>query len=229
MIRGPGAAAAHGQPIYDLDMAFADGTHRPLRGAAKSRMTRDLRVNRLPDFIGLACCLCLGFITLGSTAAQAAPVVPVVNGRMVLETDGAHPGSAVKAAVVAEIAPGYHINDHAPSLDYLIPTEVKLDPTKPVSIGRAVYPKGVPRKFEFLDTPISVYQGKLLIGVLVRVDANAAPGVYTLKGALNYQACNEHACLPPASLPLTLAVKVIAPGESFRHVHSDVFTGIKFN
>lgn len=166
-------------------------------------------------------------ISTSSPAAGAA--IAVVNGRMVLETDGAHLGSTVRAAVVAEIAPGYHINDHVPSLNYLIPTEVKLDPAKPVSVSRAVYPKGALRKFAFLDTPISVYEGKLTVGVLLKVEAGAAPGLYSLAGALHYQACNEQACLPPASLPLTLAVKVVPPGESLRRVNSDVFTGIKFN
>ena len=166
---------------------------------------------------------------VGTSSARAGAAAPVVSGRTVLETDAAHPGSTVKAAVVAEIAPGYHINDHVPSLDYLIPTEVKLDAAKPVSVSRAVYPKGVPRKFAFLDTPISVYEGKLSIGVLLKVEAGAAPGIYTLTGSLRYQACNERACLPPATVPLTLVVRVAPPGASLRRLNSDVFTRIKFN
>src|SRR2546426_8891615 len=51
----------------------------------------------------------------------------VVEARVVTATEAAHPGTSVKVAVVAEIAPGFHINDHKPTLDYLIPTELKLD------------------------------------------------------------------------------------------------------
>jgi DsbC/DsbD-like thiol-disulfide interchange protein len=189
-------------------------------------MIRKFRANRLSHFFRLACALSLGLI---SGAAVSVAAAPVVAGRMVLETDAAHAGSAVKAAVAAEVVPGYHINDHVPSLDYLIPTEVKFDAAKPISVGPAMYPKGVPRKFQFLDTPISVYEGKLVVGMLVKVEGSAAPGVYTLKGALSYQACNEHACLPPARLPLTLAIKVVPRSESLQRVNSDVFTGIKFN
>jgi Thiol:disulfide interchange protein DsbD, N-terminal len=196
------------------------------RVALRIKMIRNFRANRLSHFFRLACALLLGLIGAVAVSAGAAPVV---TGRMVLETDGAHAGSAVKAAVAAEVAPGYHINDHVPSLDYLIPTEVKLDAVKPISIGPAIYPKGVPQKFAFLDTPISVYQGKLVVGMLVKVDGGAAPGIYTLKGALSYQACNEQACLPPARLPLTLAVKVVPRSERLKRVNSDVFTGIKFN
>jgi Disulphide bond corrector protein DsbC len=165
----------------------------------------------------------------GAGVPVAAQSAAVVTGGMVLETDGAHAGSPARAAVVAEVASGYHINDHVPSLDYLIPTELKLEVAVPLGLGAVVYPKGAPRKFEFLDVPISVYEGKLVVGALVNVAANARPGVYALKGALNYQACNDHACLPPASLPLTLTVKVVPRSVGLKRVNLDVFRGIKFN
>ncbi|HEY6292059.1 MAG TPA: protein-disulfide reductase DsbD domain-containing protein [Terriglobia bacterium] len=167
---------------------------------------------------------------LTATVVLAAPQSPtVVSGHLVLEMDGAHAGSTVKAAVVAQVAPGYHINAHVPSLDYLIPTELKLEPVPPLALGPVVYPKGKPEKFAFLDQPISVYEGRLLVIAPLKVAASAEAGVYTLKGVLNYQACNDHACLPPASLPLSLAVKVVPNSESLKRVNSDVFTGIKPN
>ena len=164
--------------------------------------------------------------TLGMAQAQS---TPVVSGHMVLDSDGAHAGSSVKVAVVVEVASGYHINDHVPSLDYLIPTELKLQAAEPLSLGSISYPKGSPVKFSFLDTPISVYQGKLLVGATVKVAAGAKPGAYNLKGTLNYQACNDHACLAPTSLPLALTVNVVSRGEAIKHVNSDVFSAIKFN
>jgi DsbC/DsbD-like thiol-disulfide interchange protein len=164
--------------------------------------------------------------TLATAQVQS---TPVVSGHLVLNTDAAHAGSAIRSAVVAEVAPGYHINDHVPSLDYLIPTELKLDVVEPLSLASTVYPKGSPEKFSFLDTPISVYQGKLLVGATVKVAADAKPGDYNLKGTLRYQACNDHACLPPTSLPLALTVKVVPRSEALKHVNSDVFSAIKFN
>jgi DsbC/DsbD-like thiol-disulfide interchange protein len=148
---------------------------------------------------------------------------------MVLDRDGAHAGSSVKAAVVAEVAAGYHINDHVPSLDYLIPTELKLQAQEPLSLGSVSYPKGSPEKFSFLDAPISVYQGKLLVGATLKVAAGAKPGAYTLKGTLNYQACNDHACLPPTSLPLALTVNVVPRSEATKQLNADVFSAVKFN
>jgi DsbC/DsbD-like thiol-disulfide interchange protein len=168
--------------------------------------------------------LCACTIAMGQVQST-----PVVSGHMVLDTDGAHAGSSVKAAVVAEVSAGYHINDHVPSLDYLIPTEIKLQLAEPLGLGSIVYPKGSPEKFSFLDTPISVYQGKLLVGATLKVAADAKPGTYSLKGTLNYQACNDHACLPPTSLPLALTVKVVPRSEAVKHVNSDVFSALKLN
>jgi thioredoxin:protein disulfide reductase len=170
-----------------------------------------------------------GLVLVFLCATAQGQSAPVVSGRMVLDTDAVHPGSVAKAAVVAEVASGYHINDHVPSLDYLIPTELKLEPTPPVEPARATYPKGTLRKFPFLDQPISVYEGKLIIGQSLKVAADAHPGNYQLKGELEYQACNDHACLPPTKLPVSLEFKVVPRSESLKHINSDVFTALKLN
>lgn len=152
----------------------------------------------------------------------------VVEARMLLATDAARVGSTTQAAVVAQIAPGYHVNDHEPTLDYLIPTELKLEPSKRVSVAKVVYPKGQLKKFAFSDTQLSVYEGTLEVGALLKIARTTQPGTYTLKGKLAYQACNDHACLPPRSVPLTLPVKVVSRGASVKRINGDVFDRINF-
>jgi thiol:disulfide interchange protein DsbD len=153
----------------------------------------------------------------------------VVEARMILATDGVRAGSTAKAAVVAEISPGFHINDNKPTLDYLIPTELKLEPVKEVTVTKVVYPKGDLKSFAFSDSKLSVYEGTLEVGALLAVSRSAKPGTYTLKGKLAYQACNDHACLPPTGVPVTLEVKVVPRGASLKSVNADVFARIKFN
>lgn len=160
-------------------------------------------------------------------AAQNRP--PVVQARMVLATDAVHPGSSAKAAVVAEIAPGFHINDHQPTLDYLIPTELKLDPSPRLAVAKLVYPKGELKTFAFSDTRLSVYQGTVEVGALVKV-ARAAPlGSYTLKGKFHYQACNDHACLPPTSVPVELTLKVVPRDVPLKPANAELLRQIKFD
>jgi len=162
-------------------------------------------------------------VCLISGAALGQNTPPVVDAHALLSTDAAHPGSTVKAAVEARIASGYHINDHHPSLDYLIPTELKLEPTKQVEIEKVVYPKGEAKKFAFADAPLSVYEGTLVVGAKLKVAPTVPPGSYALKGKLTYQACNDHACLPPASVPVALALKVVDKRIPLKRVNADVF------
>ena len=153
---------------------------------------------------------------------------PVVEARAVMATDAAHANSAVKLAVLAQVAAGYHINDHKPSLDYLIPTELKVDPSDLFTVKNVVYPKGTPKKFEFSDVPLSVYEGPLVVGALLQAGKAVPAGTYALKGKFAYQACNDHACLPPTSVPLTVTIKIVPGNVPLKPVESNVFQRIKF-
>jgi hypothetical protein len=167
-------------------------------------------------------------LVLTATAAYAQAPGEVVKAKVTMATPVAHPDSVVRAAVMVEVVPGYHINDHHPTLDYLIPTEVKLEPSQYVMVKDITYPKGEMRKFAFSDGLLSVYEGTFRVDVALQlgiqlpagVDARlqrthkVPPGEYEVKGKLAYQACNDHACLPPASVPLLFSFKVVRPGAS---------------
>lgn len=152
----------------------------------------------------------------------------IVEVRALLATDATHPGSTAKAAVVAQIAPGYHINDHKPSLEYLIPTELKLDASKHVNLEGVSFPNGSLKKLAFSDSPLSVYEGRLVVGALLKVAKGAQPGAYKLEGKFSYQACNDHACLPPASIPLALTVRIVSASVPLKRQNADVFNKLKF-
>jgi thioredoxin:protein disulfide reductase len=179
------------------------------------------------SFRNVSALLC-GLLTFALAARSTPPLAaqvdaPVVEARMVLATDAVHPGSPAQAAVVAQIASGYHINDHKPSLDYLIPTELKLEPDKLVEVTKIDYPKGELVKLAFSDSPLSVYQGRIVVGTALKVAPSTTPGSYTVKGKFAYQACNDHACLPPTSVPVTLNVKVVGREVPVKAVNTDVF------
>jgi len=175
--------------------------------------------------IGLS--LVVACLLAGVARAQNSP--QVVEVRTVQATEGVRPGSTLKVAAVARIASGFHINDHKPTLDYLIPTEWKLESTKQVSVDKVVYPKGQLKKFAFSDLQLSVYQDTLAVGVLLKVPRATRPGTYALRGQFHYQACNDHACLPPKSVPLSLAVKVVRRSTPLKRVNADVFDAIQFD
>jgi len=163
-------------------------------------------------------------ILFGVAACWAGETAPqIVAARAVLDADAAHPGSTVQVAVVAEIAPGYHINDHKPTLEYLIPSELKLEASPEVAVQDVIYPHGKLMKFAFEDKSLSVYEGTLVVKAVLKVARNTPPGTYTLKGKLAYQACNDRACLPPTSAPVEFAVKVVGAGVPVKHLNEDIF------
>jgi DsbC/DsbD-like thiol-disulfide interchange protein len=156
------------------------------------------------------------FVCLAAAVAWAQAPEQVVKAKVTMASAVARPDSIVRAAVVVEVLPGYHINDHHPSLDYLIPTEVKLEPSKQVTVNDITYPKGELKKFAFSDAPLSVYEGAIRVDVALQLEHKTLPGNYDVKGQLRYQACNDHACLPPASVPLLFSFKVVRRGASVR-------------
>ncbi len=171
--------------------------------------------------------LVAAFAFSGSSLAQS--TVPVVEVKTAIGADGVRPGSNLKVAALASIAPGFHINDHKPTLDYLIPTDWKIEPSGQVSVEKLVYPKGQMKKFAFSDMQLSVYEGALTVGALLKVDRKARLGTYTLRGKFNYQACNDHACLPPKSVPVNLVVKVVGRGAPVKRTNADVFNNVQLD
>jgi DsbC/DsbD-like thiol-disulfide interchange protein len=153
---------------------------------------------------------------LAAQAAWAQAPGQVVKAKVTMATPVVRPDSLVRAVVVVEVLPGYHINDHHPSLDYLIPTEVKLEPSKQVTVKDIIYPKGELKKFAFSDALLSVYEGTVQVDVVLQLERTTLPGNYEVKGRLAYQACNDHACLPPTSAPLLFSFKVARRGASVR-------------
>jgi len=172
--------------------------------------------------------LLAGVMWLVALGALAQSSKHVVAAKTVLAAEGVAPGSTLQAAAVGEIAAGYHINDHKPTMEYLIPTEWKLDGTKDIGIEKMAYPKGELKSFAFSKEKLSVYEGTFTIGALLKVARSAKPGTYILKGDFKYQACNDHACLPPKSLPLNLTVKVVRRGAPVKRVNAEVFRNVRF-
>jgi thioredoxin:protein disulfide reductase len=156
------------------------------------------------------CCL------LALSAATGFAGEPVVNATVTMASPTASPNTVVHAAVVVDVAQGYHINDHRPTLNYLIPTELKMELGKQVFVKDVTYPRGEAVRLAFSDVPLSVYQGSVRIDVALQVDRMTPAGNYTVKGDLVYQACNDHACLPPGKVPLTFTFKVVRRGAALR-------------
>lgn len=133
-------------------------------------------------------------------------------------------GRPFEIAVVAKISPGFHVNAHEPSEEYLIPTKVTADLPPGVVLVETVYPRGVMRVFRFSKMPLRVYETSFTVRMKFRADAAAPLGAQKIGLTVGYQACNQDACLPPTKIPATAELEIAAVGAPARPANTDIFS-----
>jgi thioredoxin:protein disulfide reductase len=137
-------------------------------------------------------------------------------------------GHEMQFAVVLKIREGYHINARKPTLEYLIPTDLKMEATTEFQPGDVVYPGGKLKTFAFAKTqPLNVYQGTVILRLPIQVAADAPTGEQHFPLKLRYQACSNEICLPPVTVSVDAAVNVTASAASAKPVHSELFPAAK--
>lgn len=168
--------------------------------------------------------VCAAFTLVAS--AQVTSSKDTVTVSAVTDHSGVAPGGHLRAAVVIDVHEGWHTNSHTPLDKYLIATTLKLEPLDGVTAGEYLYPPGEKVKLAFSQELVSVYQGKVAIGVPLTVDGSANAGVVVLKGSLRIQACNDKTCLAPSNIPVEVPIKILAEGETATPQNQELFATI---
>ncbi len=118
------------------------------------------------------------------------------------------PGGHGTLTVTLSMAPGYHINAHAPNDPSLIPTSLTAASAGAV-FGAARYPAAKSIKVSYSPKPILVYEGKTTVQVPFTVSKAAKHGKkFAVTGTLSFQGCNQSSCFAPTSLPVHATVGV---------------------
>jgi len=112
-------------------------------------------------------------------------------------------GKLTNLALHFRIAPGLHINSNAPKDEFLIPTTFSIPEGMGVKLEGATYPAGTEMTLP-LDpgTKLSVYSGDFILQT--RIVASA--GNHLVEARLRYQACDNHACMPPKTIPVAIDI-----------------------
>jgi thiol:disulfide interchange protein len=116
-------------------------------------------------------------------------------------------GKASRASVVLSIPAGLHVNSAHPNSEYAIPTKVKATSNN-ARIGTVSYPRGTDRRFNFSESTINVYEGRVAFGFNVTVPAGFKGDSISVRVAVKYQACTEEVCYPPKTKEITLTARV---------------------
>ena len=142
---------------------------------------------------------------LAVTPPQSAPNISVSGS---LSPDQVQRGRTVKGTVVMEIPSGFHVNSNRPLEKFLIPTQLKIEAPKGLTVGVVSYPRAVLRQFKFSKNRVSVYEGRATMSFTVRVPPSFQSGTSQLKARLRFQSCNDEVCFPPQSREVDLRLKV---------------------
>lgn len=130
-------------------------------------------------------------------------------------------GHEFQIAVVLKIRDGYHINARKPTLDYLIPTDLKVDLPPGFKASEVSYPDGTLRSFSFSKTEkLNVYTGTVILRLGVTALPDAPFGAQHIPLKLRYQACSESVCLPPVKQDVDTAFAVATTGKT---AHEEFF------
>ncbi len=132
-------------------------------------------------------------------------------------------GSDFQATVKVRIADGWHVNSHTPTHDYLIGTELTLQPKDGFIVTDIRYPKGRLLQFDFSEDPLDVYEGDFAIFVSFKTSGSLRGTVDTLIGTLRMQACNNQVCIAPSTMPVVIPLIIAAPGEQVTAINKEDF------
>lgn len=170
--------------------------------------------------------LILAMVLWPALAGQEILVISSVGS--VLSRDAVRPGETFKAAVILEIKEGYHINDSAPLDEFLYPTSLAFKDSAGIEVLEVVYPAGRRAKYDYSDVEVAVYEGRVVLGVLLKAAEGLAPGTLKLRGSLSYQACDDSTCLPPAEVGFEVAVPIAPASRKTVELHPEIFEKIAF-
>lgn len=142
--------------------------------------------------------------------------------------DGIHPGGSFKVAFLLNIIPGWHI--YGPKLDdeFLIPSELIIDEGDTMKVLKLSYPEPGPRRFDYSEAELPVYEGEILLGALIKVGDEIALKKYFLKASLLYQPCNDLTCMAPRTLNLEIPFKVVSLSKKTKEINKKIFSKIDF-
>lgn len=135
--------------------------------------------------------------------------------------DKVQKNTEVKLALKLKIEDDWHINSDIPNEDFLIPTELIIDSNK-VELINIKYPHAEEVKFSFSEIPVSVFEGEVFIGALVKIPESTELGSFEIPIRLTYQACNNSTCMAPADIDTTLILEVVDNTTPISEINSEV-------
>jgi thiol:disulfide interchange protein DsbD len=140
-----------------------------------------------------------------SANPQSAPNISVTGS---LSTGKVKRGQRATGTIVMDVPSGFHTNSNRPLEKFLIPTELKVEGPREITIGPSLYPRAVLRSVKFSKSKVSVFEGRTTMRFNVTVPRSFSGNSAELRARLRFQSCNDDTCFPPQTRQVKLYLNV---------------------
>jgi len=114
-----------------------------------------------------------------------------------LNVTALQPGKTAVIAIVLDVKEGFHAQSHTPLDENLIACRVVPDSTPAIESLDPIYPAGKEENYPALGK-VSVYTGKTIIYIPIKVKADAPLGAITISGVARYPSLQRSTLLRPS-------------------------------
>jgi len=177
---------------------------------------------RRPGLLLIAAFVTLPRIADAQLRTVKAELTPIV------ESDGVHAGTTIRAALQVRLPNGFHVQSNKPRDPLLIPTVVTVDAPAGVSATEIVFPAPTDLKQIGQSQPLAVFEEEFAIGVRLELAGKLQSGEIVVPVRLRYQACDETICYGPATADARWSLRIVPASAKVGATHLDVIDRIAF-
>ncbi len=171
----------------------------------------------------------IAIVLISTGFAQFGTAKNVVSMNSYLSLSKVYAGSEVKLASKITIEQGWHINSNKPHDETLIASRFSIDSSGDFTFSDINYPASQDIKLSFSDNPLSVWEGTVYMGGILKASKILKPGAYNVVVSLEYQSCNNMSCMPPKTVYDTLTVNVADNSSAVSEINQDIFKNINLS
>ena len=150
-----------------------------------------------------------------------------VNVEVIRSSDTYHAGQTYPILFRMSISDGWYIHSVGAGNGEIIPTSFVFNETPSLKVEDIRFPDPVKKKFDYLNEPIEIFSGEILVSAVIAFSNDSPLGTQTIKGGLSYQACSLNSCKPPEDVPVDLTFTVVSMDISAKDINNDLFLSIK--
>lgn len=134
---------------------------------------------------------------------------------------GDHLGVALKIKIAKDYHfYGYNVKKYA---EFLIPIQVEVKLPAGFSLVKVQYQKPHFKKDPNLNQDLPMYEGEMVVLVVIKIPTDWKGKTLKIEGALKYQACDQGSCLASTEEPFSLSLEVASSAGKIQAQNQKLF------